>query len=169
MRNLTCEPKFHHTPVARDPDDRGLGAGSGFPAGDGGDVLASAARDDGGCDGAAGHGIVRHVGGYDGRDGKRYAVLSVEGARADRLRQVRFHGGLRVRLFRRCSGRRLASVSGPVRSCCAPAQRCPAGRPRPPATRTSTSTSGLNGAFAPFLAARPDPRGIDACRLAARP
>jgi hypothetical protein len=35
----------------------------------------------------------------DGRDGRRHAVLSVQGPDAGRLRQVRLHGGLAVQMF----------------------------------------------------------------------
>ncbi len=122
VRISAYEPKLRHTPIARDPDDRGSCVGSGVPAGDGGDVLAGSRAADGGRDDAVGNDIARNVSGYDGRDGKRNAVLSVERRIPGRLRQVRLHGGLRVRMLRRRFGEHLSSVSDSVRYHCAPAQ-----------------------------------------------
>jgi len=82
-------------------------------------------------------------------------VLSVEGANAGRLRQMRLHGGLHVQMFHGHDRKRVSSISHRLGQDRHPAQRFCARRPWSPASRTPASNSGLNGVTAPFATARP--------------
>ena len=107
------EPPNHHPPPARDRHDRRTGIRSA--------VLACHGRRDAGCcdvrDGE------RYVDVRNRRrNGKRHAVLSVQGAGADRLRQMPVHGRLHVEMLHRPVVDRLPSVAHDVERCRGPAE-----------------------------------------------